>query len=47
MVVNPYNQTDTQIHLNGTYYKPVSQIMMDDLTSEAQTSYILLKKKVD
>ena len=47
VVVNPYNQTDTQIYLDGSYYDPVSQTMVDALTSKAQTGYILLKKKVD
>ena len=46
VVVNPYNQTDTQVRLNGTFFDPVSQKMVEVIDSEAQTGYILLKHKI-
>jgi hypothetical protein len=46
VVVNPYNQTDSQVKLNGTFYNPVSQTMVEIIDSEAQTGYILLKQKI-
>jgi hypothetical protein len=47
VVVNPYNQTDGQVKLNGTFYDPVSERMVEVIDSEAQTGYILLKQKIE
>ena len=43
VVVNPSNQTDSQLDLGGSFYDPVSKKKTSTLVPEAQTGHILVK----
>ena len=45
VVVNPHNQTDNNLSLNGTYHDPTTGQIVTSLTADSQSGYIFLLNK--